>query len=131
EDEEATFLDPSLWGKSCVVFDPLDGSSNIECGVSIGTVEIKNRDSKAIKGRNIRETMLAESLYQIFGVYSIKDGDEPNLVDFLQPGKHMVALSYYMYRSSCTLFLSTGSGVNGFTFDPSLGEFILNHPDIK
>ncbi|KAL4575836.1 hypothetical protein LXL04_011923 [Taraxacum kok-saghyz] len=68
----------------CVVFDPLDGSSNIECGVSIGT-----------------------------------------------PGKEMLAAGYCMYGSSCTLVLSTGSGVNGFTIDPSLGEFILTHPDIK
>ncbi|KAH9321770.1 hypothetical protein KI387_016409 [Taxus chinensis] len=104
EDEEATFVDPSLRGKYCVVFDPLDGSSNIDCGVSIGT---------------------------IFGIYSIKDGDEPKLADVLQPGKHMVAAGYCMYGSSCTLVLSTGSGVNGFTLDPSLGEFILTHPDIK
>ncbi|GLJ54767.1 hypothetical protein SUGI_1176410 [Cryptomeria japonica] len=104
EDEEATFVEPALRGKYCVVFDPLDGSSNIDCGVSIGT---------------------------IFGVYSIKPGDEPKLEDVLRPGKHMVAAGYCMYGSSCTLVLSTGSGVNGFTLDPSLGEFILTHPDIK
>jgi len=66
EDEEATFVDPALRGKYCVCFDSPDGSSNIDCGVPIGT-----------------------------------------------------------------LVLSTGSGVNGFTLDPSLGEFILTHPDIK
>ncbi|KAH9319539.1 hypothetical protein KI387_021308, partial [Taxus chinensis] len=64
----------------------------------------------------------------IFGVYSIKDGDEPKLADVLLPGKHMVAAGYCMYGSSC---MSTGSGVNGFQFDPSLREFILTHPDIK
>ncbi|KAG8378120.1 hypothetical protein BUALT_Bualt08G0105100 [Buddleja alternifolia] len=104
EDEEATFVEPSKRGKYCVVFDPLDGSSNIDCGVSIGT---------------------------IFGIYMIKDGDEPKLEDVLQPGKNMLAAGYCMYGSSCTLVLSTGSGVNGFTLDPSLGEFILTHPDIK
>ncbi|CAD5190953.1 unnamed protein product [Musa acuminata subsp. malaccensis] len=104
EDEEATFVDPSLRGKYCVVFDPLDGSSNIDCGVSIGT---------------------------IFGIYMVKDKDNVSLDDVLQPGKHMVAAGYCMYGSSCTLVLSTGNGVNGFTLDPSLGEFMLTHPDIK
>ncbi|XP_057446096.1 fructose-1,6-bisphosphatase, cytosolic [Lotus japonicus] len=104
EDEEAIFVEPSKRGKYCVVFDPLDGSSNIDCGVSIGT---------------------------IFGIYMVKDGHEPTIEDVLQPGKNMVAAGYCMYGSSCTLVLSTGTGVNGFTLDPSLGEFILTHPDIK
>ncbi|KAL4579641.1 hypothetical protein LXL04_015796 [Taraxacum kok-saghyz] len=115
EDEEAIFVEKSKRGKYCVVFDPLDGSSNIECGVSIGT---------------------------IFGIYMIKDGNDACIEDVLQPGKEMLAAGYCMYGSSCTLLLSTGSGVNGFTLDPSLGEFIftldpslgefiLTHPDIK
>ncbi|KAG2705206.1 hypothetical protein I3760_05G041800 [Carya illinoinensis] len=104
EDEEATFVEPSTRGRYIVAFDPLDGSSNIDCGVSIGT---------------------------IFGIYLVKDKDNPTLDDVLQPGKHMVAAGYCMYGSSCTLVLSTGNGVNGFTLDPSLGEFILTHPDIK
>ncbi|KAJ6920231.1 hypothetical protein NC651_013978 [Populus alba x Populus x berolinensis] len=104
EDEEATFVEPSRRGRYCVVFDPLDGSSNIDCGVSIGT---------------------------IFGIYMVKDDHEPTLDDVLQPGKNMLAAGYCMYGSSCTFVLSTGTGVNGFTLDPSLGEFILTHPDIK
>ncbi|XP_068658694.1 fructose-1,6-bisphosphatase, cytosolic [Aristolochia californica] len=104
EDEEATFVEASKGGRYCVVFDPLDGSSNIDCGVSIGT---------------------------IFGIYMLKDTDEPKLEDVLQPGKNMLAAGYCMYGSSCTFVLSTGTGVNGFTLDPSLGEFILTHPDIK
>ncbi|KAM7507889.1 hypothetical protein LguiA_018342 [Lonicera macranthoides] len=104
EDEEATFVETSNRGRYCVVFDPLDGSSNIDCGVSIGT---------------------------IFGIYMITDGGEPSLDDVLKPGNDMVAAGYCMYGSSCTFVLSTGSGVNGFTLDPSLGEFILTHPDIK
>ncbi|XP_030525732.1 fructose-1,6-bisphosphatase, cytosolic [Rhodamnia argentea] len=104
EDEEATFVEPSKRGKYSVVFDPLDGSSNIDCGVSIGT---------------------------IFGIYMIKHSNDPTLTDVLQPGKNMLAAGYCMYGSSCTLVLSTGTGVNGFTLDPSLGEFILTHPDIK
>ncbi|TVU19544.1 hypothetical protein EJB05_35696, partial [Eragrostis curvula] len=104
ENEEAIFVDPALRGKYCVCFDPLDGSSNIDCGVSIGT---------------------------IFGIYMIKDKDNVSLKDVLQPGTHMLAAGYCMYGSSCTLVLSTGNGVNGFTLDPSLGEFILTHPNIK
>lgn len=104
EDEEAIFVEPSKRGKYCVVFDPLDGSSNIDCGVSIGT---------------------------IFGIYVVKDGIEPTLHDVLQPGKNMVAAGYCMYGSSCTFVLSTGTGVHGFILDPSLGEFILTHPDIQ
>ncbi|GAB2300023.1 Fructose-1,6-bisphosphatase, cytosolic [Dionaea muscipula] len=104
EDEEAIFVEPAYRGKYCVVFDPLDGSSNIDCGVSIGT---------------------------IFGIYMVKDVKEPTLEDVLRPGTSMVAAGYCMYGSSCVLVLSTGSGVNGFTLDPSLGEFILTHPNIK
>ncbi|TYI39184.1 hypothetical protein ES332_A02G079800v1 [Gossypium tomentosum] len=104
EDEDAIIVEPSKCGRYCVVFDPLDGSSNIDCVVSIGT---------------------------IFGIYMVKDDHEPTLADVLQPGKQMVAAGYCMYGSSCTLVLSTGKGVNGFTLDPSLGEFILTHPDIR
>jgi len=93
EDEEATFVDPALRGKYCVCFDPPDGSSNIDCGVSIGT----SQDFEVV----------------------------------LQPGTNMLAAGYCMCGSSCTLVLRTGSGVNGFTLDPSLGEFILTHLDIK
>lgn len=103
EDEEATFVSPPFRGKYCVVFDPLDGSSNIDCGVSIGT---------------------------IFGIYMVK-GSDPTIEDVLQPGKDMLAAGYCMYGSSCMFVLSIGNGVNGFTLDPSLGEFILTHPDIK
>ncbi|XP_071923565.1 fructose-1,6-bisphosphatase, cytosolic isoform X3 [Coffea arabica] len=76
EDELAIVVEPSKRGKYCVVFDPLDGSSNIDCGVSIGT---------------------------IFGIYMIKDHSEPKLEDALQPGKDMVAAGYCMYGSSCTI----------------------------
>ncbi|XP_024391965.1 fructose-1,6-bisphosphatase, cytosolic [Physcomitrium patens] len=104
ENEDAIFVEPSKRGRYCVVFDPLDGSSNIDCGVSIGT---------------------------IFGIYMLKEGASGTVEDVLQPGTAMLAAGYCMYGSSCTLVLSTGAGVNGFTLDPSLGEFILTHPDIK
>lgn len=91
-------------GSYCVVFDPLDGSSNIDAGVNVGT---------------------------IFGVYKVPDGAEGSVKDVLRPGRDMVAAGYTMYGSSCNLVLSTGSGVDGFTLDEALGEFILTHPDIR
>ncbi|XP_042475079.1 fructose-1,6-bisphosphatase, cytosolic-like [Macadamia integrifolia] len=104
ENEEAIFVERSKRGRYIVAFDPLDGSSNIDCGVSIGT---------------------------IFGIYMLKDKHEPTLNDVLQCGTSMLAAGYCMYGSSCMLVLSTGCGINGFTLDPSLGEFILTHPEIK
>lgn len=91
-------------GTYCCVFDPLDGSSNIDAGVNVGT---------------------------IFGVYKVTSEGKPGIADVLRPGKEMVAAGYTMYGSSCNLVLTTGQGVNGFTLDESLGEFILSHPDIK
>ncbi|ORY32572.1 putative fructose-bisphosphatase [Naematelia encephala] len=89
-------------GTYCVVFDPLDGSSNIDAGVNVGT---------------------------IFGVYKVQ-GSSGSVSDVLRPGNEMVAAGYTMYGSSCNLVLSTGQGVHGFTLDEALGEFILTHPDI-
>ncbi|XP_004485532.1 fructose-1,6-bisphosphatase, cytosolic-like [Cicer arietinum] len=104
EIEDAIIVPPALRGKYIVVFDPLDGSSNIDCGVSIGT---------------------------IFGIYTVKDTANVAVEAALQSGSSLVAAGYCMYGSSCTFVLSTGNGVNGFTLDPSLGEFILTHPNIK
>ncbi|GFY89179.1 inositol monophosphatase family protein [Actinidia rufa] len=104
ENEEAIIVESLKRGRYCVVFDPLDGSSNIDCGVSVGT---------------------------IFGIYMVKDKENPTVDDVLQSGKNMLAAGYCMHGSSCTLVLSTGNGVNGFTLDPSIGEFILTHPNIK
>lgn len=102
--DEAIIVDDRYKGKYCVVFDPLDGSSNIDAGVNIGT---------------------------IFGIYKIKTDSKGTLSDVLRPGSEMVAAGYTMYGSSCNLVLSTGSGVNGYTLDTSLGEFILTHPGIQ
>jgi len=102
--EEAVIIDERNRGKYCVVFDPLDGSSNIDAGVNIGT---------------------------IFGIYRIRPDSKGTIQDVLRPGSEMVAAGYTMYGSSANLVLSTGSGVNGYTLDAALGEFILTHPDIK
>ncbi|EFJ23220.1 hypothetical protein SELMODRAFT_175079 [Selaginella moellendorffii] len=104
ENETEIYVETSRRGRYCVVFDPLDGSSNIDCGVSIGT---------------------------IFGIYMLKDGKAGVVSDVLRPGKEMVAAGYCLYGSSCMLVLSIGNGVHGFTLDPALGEFILTHPVMR
>lgn len=93
-------------GKYVVLIDPLDGSSNIDVNVSIGT---------------------------IFSIYRRKtdDGTLAQLEDFLQPGVEQVAAGYIIYGSSTMLVFTTGHGVNGFTLDPSLGTFFLSHPNIR
>lgn len=93
-------------GKYVICIDPLDGSSNIDVNVSIGT---------------------------IFSVYRrvTEAGTEPTLADVLQKGSELVAAGYVIYGSSTMLVYSTGKGVNGFTLDPSIGEFCLSHPNIK
>ncbi len=96
--------DKSLEGKYAVVFDPLDGSSNIDVNVSIGT---------------------------IFGIYKRLKGDNNCINSLLQKGKELVCAGYVIYGSSTMFVYTTGNGVNGFTLDPSVGEFLLSHKDIK
>ena len=93
-------------GEYFLVFDPLDGSSNIDANVSIGT---------------------------IFSIYRLKDGlsGQIELHDVLQKGAEQVAAGYFIYGSSTVMVYSTGNGVHGFTHDPSVGEFLLSHPEIK
>jgi len=92
--------------KYVCLFDPLDGSGNIDVNVSIGT---------------------------IFGVYRrISEKGKPcTKADFLQPGRNQVAAGYIVYGSSTMMVYATRRGVNGFTLDPSIGEFTLSHPNIK
>jgi fructose-1,6-bisphosphatase I len=106
-DEFVAFEDQSSQnGKYVVLFDPLDGSSNIDVNVSIGT---------------------------IFSIYRriSAPGTPAVLEDFLQKGADQVAAGYVLFGSSTMLVYSTGNGVNGFTLDPSIGEFCLSHPNIK
>jgi fructose-1,6-bisphosphatase I len=93
-------------GKSVLLYDPLDGSSNIDYNVSIGT---------------------------IFAVYRriSPDGTRGTLADCLQPGNKLVAAGYIIYGSSTMMVYTTGQGVHGFTLDPSIGEFLLSHPHIQ
>ncbi|MGJ8660798.1 MAG: class 1 fructose-bisphosphatase [Bacteroidota bacterium] len=93
-------------GKYVVLFDPLDGSSNIDVNVSIGT---------------------------IFSIYRRVSpiGTPATIEDMLQKGDDQVAAGYVLYGSSTMLVYTTGKGVNGFTLDPSIGEFCLSHPNMK
>ncbi len=92
-------------GKYVLLFDPLDGSSNIDANVSIGT---------------------------IFSIYRRKTtGKEATIEDCLRKGTEQVAAGYIIYGSSTMMVYTTGQGVHGFTLDPSIGEFLLSHENIK
>ena len=92
-------------GKYVLLYDPLDGSTNIDVNVSIGT---------------------------IFSVHrKVSGGNDGSLEDCLQVGSRQVAAGYVVYGSSTMLVYTTGAGVFGFTLDPSIGEFLLSHPDIR
>jgi len=106
DDFVAFTTEASKKGKYVVLFDPLDGSSNIDVNVSIGT---------------------------IFSIYRRKSelGSLANLEDMLQVGTEQVAAGYVLYGSSTMLVYTTGHGVNGFTLDPSIGEFCLSHPNMQ
>jgi fructose-1,6-bisphosphatase I len=92
-------------GKYCLLFDPLDGSSNIDVNVPVGT---------------------------IFSVVrKISPGPDGVLEDMLQPGGRQVAAGYIIYGSSTMLVYTTGQGAHGFTLDPAIGEFLLSHPNIR
>jgi len=92
-------------GKYVLLFDPLDGSSNIDVNVPVGT---------------------------IFSVMrKITRGPRGEMEDMLQPGRRQVAAGYILYGSSTMLVYTTGQGAHGFTLDPSIGEFLLSHPNIK
>lgn len=92
-------------GKYVLVFDPLDGSSNVDVNASIGTVFAIHR--------------------------KISDGPRGELKDVLQAGREIVAAGYVVYGPSTMLVYSTGNGVHGFTLDPSVGEFLLSHPFMR
>jgi fructose-1,6-bisphosphatase I len=92
-------------GKYVLVFDPLDGSSNIDFNVSVGT---------------------------IFAIFARRSPAGPATSDdVLQPGRNVVAAGYIVYGSSTMFVYSTGHGVNGFTLDPSIGEFLLSHANVR
>lgn len=105
-EENETYVDLNNNGKYVIAIDPLDGSSNIDVNVSIGT---------------------------IFSIYRRKSkvGSPISEADILQSGEEQVAAGYILYGSSTMLVYTTGHGVNGFTYEPTLGEYFLSHPDMK
>jgi fructose-1,6-bisphosphatase I len=92
-------------GKYLLVFDPLDGSSNIDVNISVGTIFSILRAPKGI--------------------------ENPSAKDFLQPGTTQVCAGYALYGPATMLVITTGHGVNGFTLDRDIGEFMLTHPNMK
>jgi fructose-1,6-bisphosphatase I len=115
EEENPIAVEETTSGNYIVVFDPLDGSSNIDAGISVGS---------------------------IFGIYEpsescIVDPDDPAktletcVTNVCQPGKNLLAAGYCLYSSSVVLVLTIGDGVYGFTLDPYVGEFVLTHDRIQ
>ncbi len=92
-------------GNYVLLYDPLDGSSNIDANVSVGTIFSIQR--------------------------KISEGERGTVEDCLQRGRKQIAAGYMVYGSSTMMVYSTGNGVHGFTLDPSIGEFLLSHPDIR
>ena len=105
-EEEENIIEVNNNAQYVIAIDPLDGSSNIDVNVSIGT---------------------------IFSVYRrvSPTGGAITMEDILQPGSAQVAAGYLLYGSSTMLVYTTGKGVNGFTYEPSLGEYFLSHPDME
>jgi fructose-1,6-bisphosphatase I len=105
-EETESYVDLNNHGKYVIAIDPLDGSSNIDVNVSIGT---------------------------IFSIYRRKSpvGQPIQTEDILQKGADQVAAGYVLYGSSTMLVYTTGHGVNGFTYEPTLGEYFLSHPNLR
>ena len=105
-EEIESFIDLDNDGKYIVAIDPLDGSSNIDVNVSVGT---------------------------IFSIYKrITEVNSPLMeIDFLQKGRDQIAAGYILYGPSSMLVFTTGNGVNGFTYEPTLGEFVLSNTNIQ
>jgi len=99
--DEPIFPEEGKDAKYVIAFDPLDGSSNIDVNISIGTI------------------------------FSIHRRVNSDVSDFLQEGYKQVAAGYVIYGSSTMLVLSTGNGINGFTLDPAVGMYLLSHPNMK
>ncbi|KAK8023114.1 Fructose-1-6-bisphosphatase [Apiospora marii] len=105
EEEIIFFKNPNDNARYAVACDPIDGSSNLDAGVSVGT---------------------------IFGIHKLAEGSQGTKEDILKPGTELVAAGFTMYGASAQLVITMkGGGVNGFTLDNNFGEFILTHPDMR
>ncbi|KAK0709511.1 fructose-1,6-bisphosphatase class 1/Sedoheputulose-1,7-bisphosphatase [Lasiosphaeria miniovina] len=105
EEEEVIFFGDAKHARYALACDPIDGSSNLDAGVSVGT---------------------------IFGIHKLAEGSTGTKEDILKPGTELVAAGFTMYGASAQLVITMrGGSVNGFTLDTGLGEFILTHPDMR
>ena len=104
ESEGIIAVDGSCRGHYLLLFDPLDGSSNIDVNISVGT---------------------------IFSILKCSTGHDVTEKDFLRPGSEQVCAGYILYGSSTMFVYTTGHGVHGFTLDPGVGEFLLSHENIR
>lgn len=105
ENKNMIEIETEKQGKYIVCFDPLDGSSNIDCLVSVGS---------------------------IFGIYKkLDNADSSSVSNALQSGRNVVAAGYALYGSATMIVLSIGHGVNGFMYDPAIGEFILTEKNMR
>jgi len=105
EEEEAIYFPEHKGARYAVACDPIDGSSNLDAGVSVGT---------------------------IFGIHKLAEGSKGTKEDLLRPGTELIAAGFTMYGASAQLVITMkGGSVNGFTMDNALGEFILTHPDMR
>ena len=105
EEEEPIVFEENTAARYAVACDPIDGSSNLDAGVSVGT---------------------------IFGIFLLPEGSKGSKEDLLRPGTELVAAGFTMYGASAQLVITMkGGSVNGFTMDNALGEFILTHPDMR
>jgi fructose-1,6-bisphosphatase I len=105
EEENILFFRDNKHARYAVACDPIDGSSNLDAGVSVGT---------------------------IFAIHKLAEGSEGTQADILRPGTELVAAGFTMYGASAQLVITMkGGSVNGFTLDNGLGEFILTHPDMR
>ena len=105
EEEDIIVFEQNKHARYAIACDPIDGSSNLDAGVSVGT---------------------------IFGIYRLEEGSMGTKEDLLRPGTDLVAAGFTMYGASAQLVLTLRGGpVNGFTMDAGLGEFILTHPDMQ
>jgi len=118
EEDAPVLIEEAYSGKYVAVFDPLDGSSNIDAAISTGTI------FGIFEEGNPNECTIPDS-------DTLNEEEVKCLVNTLQPGTELVASGYVMYSSSTILVMTMGNGVNGFTLDPAIGEFVLTHPNIE
>ncbi|KAL0934221.1 fructose-1,6-bisphosphatase [Colletotrichum truncatum] len=105
EEEDIIFFNDNTGARYAVACDPIDGSSNLDAGVSVGT---------------------------IFGIHKLEEGSTGTREDILKPGSELLAAGFTMYGASAQLVITMrGGSVNGFTLDNGVGEFILTHPDMR